>query len=298
MNFRIVFNYLLYILIVAAVSSCGTSATDDDSLNVADPAHVQVEKNNKVQKIFSTIQSQSETSGMLEAAGARYDSKLLNAIENVSKYSSIKAKALNLGVYGLDLGVTNIFNQTQESMLYLKCTNKLATSLGISGAFDEKMSNRIDANSDSKDSLLAIITDSYRNSDNYLQENGQAGVSTLMVAGGWIEGLYISSQLGNTTKNQAIKDRVAKEKPTLDVLISLLESYKKENEGTEELLASLIDLKKVFDSVSITPAANAAPADKTGGSSADLVGATVKITEDQFKQILDKTAAIRNKIIQ
>ena len=275
MNFTIFYKYSFFIAITIMLAACGSSTTEEDDLADTDASTViQKEKNNKVQKIFAAIPSQSETSGLLEDAGAKYNADFLNPVENTSKYSSIKARALNLGVYGIDLGVTNIFDQTQESMLYLRCTNKMATSLGISGAFDENMSERIDANSDNKDSLLAIITESYRNADNYLQENGQAGVSSLMVAGGWIEGLYIAAHIATTAKNEAIMNKIGGEKATLENLISLLEGYKTETEGVEDILTNLNELKTIYDSTS------------------------EQITPEQFKQIADKVTEIRTKIIQ
>jgi len=256
-------------------TACGSPTTEEDALTSADSsAFVQKEKNTKVQKIFASIPSQSETTTLLNSAGAKYNSKLLNPIENTSKYSSVKARALNLGVYGIDLGVTNIFDQTQESMLYLRCTNKMATSLGISGAFDENMSSRIDANEDNKDSLLSIITDSYKKADNYLQENGQAGVSSLMVAGGWIEGLYVASQIANATKNEEIINKIGEERSTLDNLISLLQDYKTETEGTEDILTGLTEIRKIYDPTSD------------------------KLSPEQFKRISDKITEMRNKIIQ
>ena len=275
MNFRTIYFYLSYISIAVILGACGSSTSEDDTLAGGDAATaIQKEKNNKVQLIFSSLPSESETMGLLNDAEAKYSSKYLNPIENISKYSSVKSRALNLGVYGIDLGVTNNFDQTQESMLYLRCTNKMATSLGISGAFDEKMSERIDASSGSKDSLLAIITESYRNADNYLQENGQAGVSTLMVAGGWIEGLFIASQIGLATNNEAIMNKIGGEKTTLETLISLLESYKAETDGAAETLSDLTGLKAIYDTI------------------------TDKITPEQFKQIASKITEIRTKIIQ
>ncbi|MFY9310060.1 MAG: hypothetical protein WAQ28_13520 [Bacteroidia bacterium] len=276
MNFRKFYTNSLYILVAASVFACGTPVDQDDPGTLGDDpsSGSQIKKNDQIQKIFSSIPSQTETTEMLENAGARYNAKALNPIENVSKYSTNKAKALNLGIYGIDLGVTNIFDQTQESVLYLKCTNQMAKSLGISGAFDENMSARLDANSDNKDSLLAIITDSYRTADSHLQENGQPGISTLMVVGAWIEGMYIASQIATETKNEAIINRIGKEKTNLNDLIGLLESYKTENQGTEEVIESLSAVKAVFDTTTDD-----------------------KLTPEQFKQIADKISEIRTKII-
>ena len=275
MNFRTFSTHSLYIAIAATLFSCGTPVDQpEEGFDDGSSTATQVQKNNQIQKIFASIPSQAETTEMLENAGARYSSKMLNPIENISKYSTNKSKALNLGVYGIDLGVTNIFDQTQESMLYLRCTNKMATSLGISGAFDENMSSRLDANSENKDSLLAIITDSYRTADTHLQENGQPGISSLMVVGAWIEGMYIASQIATETKNEVIIDRIAKEKTTLNDLIGLLENYKAENEGTDDVISYLNEIKQIFDS------------------------ASEKFTPEQFKQLTDKVLEIRTKIIQ
>lgn len=274
MNFKPLYSYSLYSALVFLLVACGTPADENDTISTDGiENNVQAQKNNQIQKIFATIPSQSETTSMLENAGARYNAKALNPVENLSKYSSVKAKALNLGVYGIDLGVTNIFDQTQESMLYLRCTNKMATSLGISGAFDENMSSRLEASSEDKDSLLAIITDSYRTADTYLQENGQPGVSSIMVVGAWIEGMYISSQIALETNDEAIIARIAKEKGTLNDLIGLLESYKAENEGTEDIISNLKAIKEVFDPIAEKP------------------------TPEQFKLLADKVIEVRNKII-
>ena len=274
--------YISYIALSVTLAACGTSTTVDDTLpNTDGTTVVQKEKNTKVQKMLSSLPSQTETLDMLSAAGAKYNSKNLNPIENVSKYSSVKARALNLGVYGIDLGVTSLFDQSQESIVYLRCTNKLATGLGISGSFGDDMTSRIDANSGNKDSMLAIVSQSFRNADNYLQENGQPGVSTLMVAGGWIEGLYISTQIAKTTKNEVIINRIGQEKSNLDVLISLLESYKAENQGTDDIIASLKELKKIFDGIAVATPETA-----------------VKVTTEQFKQISEKSTDLRTKIIQ
>ena len=102
-----------------------------------------------------------------------------------------------------------------------------------------------------------------------------------MVAGGWIEGLYISIQIANTTNNEAIIARITEEKTTLDNLISLLESYKKTNGGTADILISLNELQSIYE--------ESIPSDNK---------TTTKLTPEQFKKIANKSTEIRNKIIQ
>ncbi|CAN5371032.1 hypothetical protein BH10BAC1_BH10BAC1_18380 [soil metagenome] len=299
MNIQKTTLFASFIAISMAFVACGSSATE----NTADETSDSVDGNTKVkdvkaQNVFYSIPSPIETTTLLKAAGAKYNSKILNPIENVSKYESVASKALNLGIYGSDLSFTSIFDQTQESMLYLRCTNKLASGLGISGAFDESTTSRIEANMQNRDSLLSIISDSYWNADAYLKDNGQPGVSALIVAGGWMEGLYIAVQIANTTKNQGIVTRIGEQKLSLDNLIALLDSYKGDNESIPALLAQMNDLKKIFDSIPTATTETTATTDTKEGVTTIVGGAAFTLTAEQLKQITDKSTQIRNKMIQ
>jgi len=180
---------------------------------------------------------------------------------------------LNLGIYGSDLSFISLFDQTQESLLYLKCTNTLATGLGITGAFDDKTTTKIQDNMDKKDSLIAIINRSYWTADNYLVDNGQPGVSSLIVAGGWIEGLYIATRVANATKSEAISSKIVAQKTSLGDLIDLLDGYQKENADSADILKGLKDLKAVLDGIP-----------------------DGKVSDDNLKSVSDKAAELRNKI--
>ncbi len=269
------------LMIAVSLVACSSSSNDsnDVSANKTDATTVPANnaKESKAKKVFSSIPDPVVATKLLKDAGAKYNAGYLNPIENASKYSSVKTKAINLGVYGSDLSFISLWDQTQESMLYLKCTNTLASSLGISGAFDENTTNRIQANMDKKDTLLTIISGSYWTADKYLTGNGQPGVSSLIVAGGWIEGLYIATRIGQTTKNEAVISQIAQQKTSLVNLLDMLDSYKSENNGTADVLKSLNELKQIFDTVT-----------KDGG----------KLTDDQFKSLSDKTEEVRNSFIK
>jgi hypothetical protein len=267
----------LSIAIAVALVACTPSKTDkNDVSGKADTVKaVSKERTSKAKKVFSSIPEPVETTKLLKDAGAKYDAKYLNPIENAAKYTSVKAKAINLGIYGSDLSFISLFDQTQESMLYLKCTNTLASGLGITGAFDENTTTRIQNNLDKKDSLLSIISQSYWTADNYLVENGQPGTSSLIVAGGWIEGLYIATKVAAATKNETIVNQIGQQKTSLTNLMELLDNSKAENAGIAEVMKTLTDLKKIYDGITET-----------------------KLTDDQLKQISDKAAEIRSGMIK
>src|SRR3954470_11616837 len=236
MNLKFTTRYASILSLSLFLFSCNNSTTETE---VAGSDTMQAKsKNPKAQEVFYSIPSPIETISLLKAAGAKYNAAYLNPIDNVSKYTSVTSKALNLGTYGSDLSFTSMFDQTQESMLYLRCANKLASGLGINSAFNESTTNRLESNLQNRDSLLNIIADSYWTTDAYLKDNGQPGVSALIVAGGWVEGLYIGTQIANSTQNKEVITRIGEQKLSLENLIALLESYKADNAGIVAVLNS------------------------------------------------------------
>ncbi|MBL7882767.1 MAG: hypothetical protein JNL69_01760 [Bacteroidia bacterium] len=294
-------NSIKFVCVIGVTSllfACGSSEETDDTVSLTDTSVEVKEKDTKAQNVFYSIPSPIETTSLLKAAGAKYNKMYLNPIENVSKYSSVKSKAINLGVYGSDLSFTSIFDQTQESMLYLRCANKLSAGLGINGAFDDKTTARLEANLENRDSLLTIISDSYWNADSYLKDNGQPGVSALIIAGGWMEGLYIATQIANTTNNTEIIKRIGEQKLSFDNLIALLDSHKTESESVAEVLAMLMPLKEAFDSVEAKSGETTVSTDKENGVTTIGNNSSYTMTPEQLKLISQKTAEIRNKMIQ
>ena len=77
-----------------------------------------------------------EAAEIFKTEGIIYDKNYLNAVENVNNYITNTQKALNFGVYGVDLSYATIFDQTQACMLYINCSKKLAEELGLTNVFD------------------------------------------------------------------------------------------------------------------------------------------------------------------
>src|SRR6202008_264862 len=112
------------------ITSCGGGSGEGETI---DTTKSNLVKSN-TQKIIFTVPSPIEMALLLQKANAKYDAKILNDIQNTSKYTSNASKAINLGVYGADLTYTSVLDQTQESMLYLTASKKLADGLGITEA--------------------------------------------------------------------------------------------------------------------------------------------------------------------
>jgi hypothetical protein len=224
--------YISLSIVAFFVSSC--SGGKEDDLQAFDEQGVEAGVDSQkisAQNVFNTIPKRSVILDLTTQAKAEYNASLLNNPDDVSNYSLESSKALNLGVYGADLNIASVYDQTQESMLFFKCVNVLAKSLGVSNAFGEDMGDRMTANQDNRDSTLSIISQAFKNADKTLRDNDRPGTSSLLVAGAWIEGLYVSCQTAKETKSEPIVKEIFSQNESLTNLIDLLQSSKLADES-------------------------------------------------------------------
>lgn len=288
--------------LVPLLYGCGsnTENAETDGMDTSDLGETSgMMKTSKAQNIFYAIPSPIELAQLIQKAGAIYNKDLLNSPNNVSKYSTNTSKALNLGVYGADLSYTSVFdNNTQESIIYLACTRKLAESLGVGNAFDEKTVDRIQANTGKKDSILTIISSSYLSTDEMLKENQRENASALVITGGFIEALYLGTQLAKNTKNNAdILTRIAEQKGTLNNVVGLLRSQE-QDAGVADILIGVKELKEIYDLVTVS-SQSASDVKTNATTKVTTIGGkiTYTITADVVEKLTNKAAEIRNKII-
>jgi hypothetical protein len=191
-----------------------------------------------------------EVTRLLIEAGASYILDLCNQTNNVGKYISLKSKALNLGIYGADLSYAATYNQTQETMQFLEVSSTLIDELQISTAFNQTLVDRVEANIDNVDSLIIIISDSFYDSYKYLQDNKQDKISILILAGSWIEALYITTQITTiTSENQKIIEIISDQESSLSKLLELMEPVK-DDPIIKDIYVSMASIKVLYDNAS------------------------------------------------
>jgi len=249
---------LIHVLPLAAVvllSSCESTPTTDSaiiesSVTAGFMDEMSIMNAQKVQEIFYSVPSPMEMASILKKTGAEYDMSLLNEVKNVSGYTSASSRALNLGIYGADLSYASIFNQNQEAIIYLSCTKKLADNLGVTKAFDDSTIERMEANVENRDSLLNIISETYYMLDAYLKENGRDHISAMVIAAGWIEGLYLATTIASTDVNPdpLLLRRIAEQKLSLNNLEELVKAYNKGNQ-LDEIAKDLQRVRGAFEKV-------------------------------------------------
>ncbi len=288
------------LLSASYLASCGDSTpsnTDitDSQLNEGDSA--LGEYGDKVKDIFHAMPSPMEMASMLKKLGAQYDAKILNEVKNVNVYTTSRSQALNLGIYGADLSYASVFNQNQESIIYLSCVKKLADNLGVTQAFNDDTIERIEANIDNRDSLLTIVAETFYELDSYLKENGREHISAMVIAAGWIEGLYISTSIGgaNQSPSEELMQRIGEQKLSLVNLKTLVDAYNSEGQ-LDEIANDIQAIEKAFEGVTVVQGATGVATDQDGNT---VIGSptTVTISNDAFQNIKKIVSEIRLRYI-
>jgi len=186
---------------------------------------------------------------MLNEAKAPYILSICNSNENVDNYFMQKEKALNLGVYGADLSYASTYNMKQETMLYLKASKRLTDEMEISTAFNTNYVERIENSIEKGDSLISIISDSFYDTYDYLIANEKDKLAILVMAGSWIEGLYITSQIALTAgDNTKFLEIIAQQKNSLNTLLEVMDPVK-DDEDTLEIYSGLTNLSKLYNTI-------------------------------------------------
>ncbi|GAB4255783.1 MAG: hypothetical protein Kow0079_12710 [Vicingaceae bacterium] len=280
------------------IAGCGTDSDTPENNNTDTTKQIDQNKSQLLEidgQLFS-IPSPVQTALLIKEVGANFNGEMLNSPKNSTNYSTNFKKAVNLGVYGADLGYVTIYDQTQDAITYLTAIKTVGDELGVSSAFDLELVERFEKNIGNQDSLLSLVSDAYRASDRYLKNNEQNDIGGLILAGGWIESLYFATNAAKMTKNQEIIRRIGEQKNTLNNLIKLLTPYYSKPEFSE-LIDGLMEINEIFNNVEFTYTYVEPTTDENSRTTTINSTTEVKISDEQLQNITDKIEQLRNKII-
>lgn len=289
------FFFLLVSGLVTSCSSCGNGGKkEEDKEDIQDGPDTTGSVLNINGELFS-VPSPIQTALLIQKSGIAYDKSILNQPNKVNTFSTDYSRAFNLGIYGADLGYVSLYNQTQDALGYLASIKQLSDKLGISAAFDVATMERIKNNITNKDSMMVLVGLAYRASDAYLKNNQRNDISSLVLAGGWLESMHFSAAAYKSKPSESLRARIAEQKQALGSLIKILASIS--SPEADEVGTALSDLAKVYEGVQlkynyVEPVTDSTKKLTYLNSTTEAV-----ISEEQITQILGKVEEIRNKIV-
>ncbi len=249
----------------------------------------------QAKKIFYSLPSPLETALLLKSAGVSYNEKLLNPTSNTSSYTTNKSMALNLGIYTTDLSFASLFDQTQTTINYMQASKKMADGLGILDAIDQNTIKRLEDNINNRDIIMDIISETFMSSSSFLKENDRQAIAAIVLVGGWVEGLYISTQMVNPTNinNNKLVERIVEQKLSIDIVLKLLEENK-DNSDVASLIVIIEDLKNVYNKLEIKPGKIEAITDPKTNVTTLKSKSEMKVDPKDFVDLTNKVKTIRN----
>ncbi|HLG02739.1 MAG TPA: hypothetical protein VI731_04030 [Bacteroidia bacterium] len=290
-NFRLI-QFSLGIVAIAAVSCSGGNDENGNDTPGGDSLEVNTGLRIKGQSFM--VPSPVQIATLIKNSGALYNKGMLNATANLSVYSDAMKRALNLGVYGADLGYITMYENTGDAMEYYRTVVLLGEQLKITGSFDQSLMQRFNDNVGRKDSILVLVGEAYRRSDQFLRESEQDNTAALILAGGWVESMWFALNVYKEKPEDAISVRIGEQKSTAEGILNLLRETNKPE--YKELIKYFDELNQEFQKVEIKYTF-AEPTNDEAHKVTSINGKTeVKISPSLLTSLLYKVTELRNYI--
>jgi hypothetical protein len=188
-----------------------------------------VNKNNIPPKdeIFYGILTPVEICTIFNRLQISHNNEILNPVSNKDQYLSSSKASINTGVYGVDFGYLKLFGVGQEMIDCMVTIRDMSNKLGVPDKYLTEPLKRINNDISESDTILSLMNDAYIKIEAHLREGGRESTAGLMVMGGWVEAMYIATQLvyNSEKPDPEVIQKIAEQKYTLTTLLSFLKNY-------------------------------------------------------------------------
>ncbi|MDA9019264.1 hypothetical protein N9I61_01955 [Flavobacteriales bacterium] len=268
------------------ITGCGETADDHAGHDHSDHSHSEAEmdndgmavtsRQNTLTKIFHAAPSPMETASLIKRSGAHFHSDALNAANEYNRYTTSDKQAINLGIYGADLSYATIFEENSTSLDYLASIKSLSQALGVSDVLSEEVMNEVEENRNDRDVLMDIVSETFYDLNERLKFNGQEDLAGLVVASGWVEGMYLATRHLDAAPDE-LKQRIAEQKLVLNDVMGLCNSYE-QTPALTNLLTSMQSIENAFGGVAST--SNESTTNREESGSFTIGGGTTFAADD------------------
>ena len=295
---------LVAVILLICICSCRNSVTRQGSLNFPVDDSVPAGEAEKLSEeaiadIVQNIASPVEIAAILQALNVPFSAEYLAATQGADRLTTNFQKAVMLGIYGADLGYLNMYEKTGNSVDVLSTIKRLADGLRVGQYFDFETLKRLSVNKSDLDSLLFMSVNSYNQIDQYLRQNGRGSISALMIAGVWIEGQYLATQVVTDHQDKILRDRIGEQKIILGDLLMLLRPYRESSAEYGALYDMMEQISTSYRDVRITYRLGEPETLEQDGRLVMIQHeeSIVEMTDEQLTRIAELSAEVRNKLI-
>ena len=279
--------FLLIIIGLLAVGCGNEAGKNGDAENTDSLASNSSEKPSGNDVKVYALPAPLQVATALKMLNTEFSDKFLLPSKNSkTNYSSNYLRALNLGIYTVDLGYVTVFERKQTSLDYVKSVQTLMKDLGVGSGIKPDLVKRFEDNMQHQDSLYRIILQSYNNAHAYFQDNKREDVGMFILCGGFIEGLYLTLNNKDILTNNKIQNIVGQHKLFYENILELLKNFDASKDA-KDLAERLNTLKAEYEDINVI----------YDNSLKGKVITKCSVDSEQIKKLLTKVTALRNKIV-
>jgi hypothetical protein len=180
---------------------------------------------------------------------------------------------------------------------YLITIREMSNKLGIPDQYLAEPLKLMQSDITDADSLMSLMNGSFNKMENHLRTGGRESTAGLMVLGGWVESLYISTQLvyDPSRPDPEVVQKIAEQKYTLNTLLSFLKNYY-DDPIVVYYTKKLKFLKNYFDTFDIYFKKGDLEIDKTK-QVFRASGSEMTVTVETLNKIRDYVARLRTEMV-
>ena len=290
-------NSIILLSALLFLAACGQRPSQNLEVDLSDVETGELQISSETMtEIIQNIASPIEVAALISSLNIPFSTSYLADPENLSTSTTSFEMAYSLGALSADLGYLNMYEKTGTAVNYLSSINRLADALQIGQFFDFATIKRMATTSSDLDSLMFISVNSFNNMDDYLRETDRSNLSALMIAGVWMEGLYLATQVATQNSNEDLKSMIGEQKLILNDLLLVLNNYKNET-VIQGYITDLENIKAVYNAVKITYEVGEPQTIEKDGMLLVVQSETshVNMSDETLQQIIEVTQQIRNK---
>jgi hypothetical protein len=241
-------NLLLLVFSSLAFLSCDEVLNEKIDVNSSEK--IVEASSEKMEAIYYSIPSPMETTIILKRSYSKFSGELLFPVFNLNKIHDNQSRALLLGIISTDLNYAMLSERKFETNRLINQVIEIAQLLHLDAIVNVNTKERIEKNLDNKDSMQIIIGNTFWEIENKLKNDDKEELSALIVAGGWIEGLYLASNMSALDpENKPLQNVIADQKIVHENLIALISDFTFQEKIQEYFISKVNNLQIVFNEI-------------------------------------------------
>jgi hypothetical protein len=294
------------LIISVLLSSCRSCNKDQDANKEFDiPEELMSDEqplpvsSEVIDEIVQNVSSPVETAALIKGLKVPFNKDYMATTGSAKNMNTSFQKALGLGIYGADLGYLNMYEKTTVVIDYISTVKELADGIQVGQFFDFNTLRRIATNKENLDSLMLISQQSFNKIDSYLRETNRASLSVVIIAGVWLEGLYLSTRVAQDANHPRINETIGEQKVIMGTLMALLNNYKRDP-NIASLISDFEEIKDLYKDVTITYEIGGEPTPVVKDGVLTFTQndvQTITMSDETLQAIITKVQTLRNKLI-